>query len=92
MSTVDAENQPGFIGHPNRTRRCYGSALPVSRNSRERGMSGISSTTVFGFLMALGSAALLVLTSQLPWVLPPAFAGLVMAMLVARVSNQSLQV
>ena len=92
MSTVDAENHPGYIGHANRPRRRYGSALPVSRNSRDQGMSGISSTTVFGFLMALTSAALLMLASQLPWVLLPAFAGLVMAMLVARVSNQSLQV
>lgn len=88
MSTINAENHPGFIRHSNRPWRRYGSALPVTRYSRDQ---GISSTTIFGFLMALTSAALLMLTSQPPWVLLPALYGLVMAMLVARVSNQSLQ-
>ena len=90
MSTINTEHYTGFIGGNHQSERRLNRT--TSHEIIERESSSISSTTVFGFLMALTSAALLMLTGQPPWLLLPALAGLVMALLLARVLNRRLQV
>lgn len=89
MSTINTGNYPGFIGQANQSKpRFIRTAAPHTGDLEN---SSISSTTVFGFLMALTSAALLLLTDQPPWVLLPAVAALFMALLLSKVSKEGLQ-
>ena len=89
MSAINTENFPEFMGQDGRSGRRYDKTAASRTSSLKR--STFSLIEVFGFLMALMTAALLMLTTQPSWVLLPAAAGLVLALLLSKVLKEGLQ-
>ena len=71
MSAINAHNERIFTGNIHHSgRRVAGSkAIPISFNSRGLEASNVSVATMLGYLLALVSAAVLLLTGQPPWFL-----------------------
>lgn len=81
MSAINAHNDRDFsIGSNHAGRRSGGAkAVPMRFNSSDLKLSDVSATTVFGYLLALISAAVLLLTGQPPWFLLTAVVAVTIA-------------
>ena len=86
MSAIDAHNNSSFTGNNYHSgRRVAGEkAIPMSFNSRGLEASNVSVTTMLGYLLALVSAAVLLLTGQPPWFLLTVVVALAVASFLPR--------
>ena len=71
MSAINAHNYRSFTGdNYHSVRQVAGSkVIPMPLSSRSREASNVSVTTMLGYLLALVSAAVLLLTGEPPWFL-----------------------
>ena len=86
MSAINAHNNRDFsirINHARR-RNLAAKAIPMPFNSSGLELAGVSATMVFGYLLALVSAAVVLLTGQPPWFLLTAVVAFAIAQFLPR--------
>ena len=86
MSAINAHNDSIFLGNKHHSgRRVAGSkAIPMPFSSKDLDISRVSPMTMLGYLLALVSGAILLLTGQPPWFLLTAVVALVVAFFLPR--------
>jgi hypothetical protein len=86
MSAIDAHNNSSFTGNNYHSKRrvAGAKAIPMSSNSKDLDISRVSAMTMLGYLLALVSGAVLLLTGQPPWFLLTAVVALVVAFFLPR--------
>jgi len=86
MSAINAHNDRRFTGNNYHSgRRVAGAkAIPISSDSPGSEASNVSVTTMLGYLLALVSGAVLLLTGQPPWFLLTVVVALAVAFFLPR--------
>ena len=71
MSAINAHNDRNFIGRNNHSSHRFAGSkvVPMPFNGQELDISRVSAMTMLGYLLALVSGAVLLLTGQPPWFL-----------------------
>ena len=86
MSAINAHNDRSFLGNNYHSGRrvARSKVIPMSFSSRGLEAANVSVTAMLGYLLALVSAAVLLLTGQPPWFLLTVVVGLAVAFFLPR--------